>query len=150
MRMKYLQFANLYVSFVSLINHGFLNAVSVVISVWFNGWYFNVDARLKIKLWFKDDCSTLIQLSYSTEYQRLFNINIWTLNQHWNINVDSLLDCQLWVNVDCATLIQISYSTQNQRLFNVCLQRWLNVESTDYCPLGYAPIYITSKGIFLL
>ena len=61
----------------------------------------------------------LVQLSFSTKYLRLNNIESSTLNRCNSINVVSTLFCQRWNNVDKHTSTQLSFSTKYQRWNNV-------------------------------
>ena len=60
----------------------------------------------------------LVQLSFSTKYLRLNNIESSTLNRRNSINVSTLFS-QRWNNVDKHTLAQLSFSTKYQRWNNV-------------------------------
>ena len=77
----------------------------------------------------------LVQLSFSTKYLRLNNIESSTLNRRNPINVVLTLFCQHWNNVDKHTSAQLSFSTKYQRWNNVderwrspLFQRWFNVD----------------------
>ena len=80
----------------------------------------------------------LIQLSFSTKYQRWNNIGSSTLNWRNSFNVVSTLFCQRWNNVDKHTSAQLSISTKFQRWNNIgwsTLNRRnsIDVASTLFC-----------------
>ena len=60
------------------------------------------------------DEHTLVQLSFSTKYQRWNNIGLSALNRHNSFNLVSMLFCQRWNNVDKHTSAQLSFSTKIQ------------------------------------
>ena len=99
----------------------------------------------------------LVQLSFSTKYLRLNNIESSTLNRRNSINVSTLFS-QRWNNVDKHTLAQLSFSTKFQRWNNIgsstlnrrnsinvvstlFCQRWNNVDKCTSAQLSFSTKY---------
>ena len=104
------------------------------------------------------DEHTLIQLSFSTKYQRWNNIGSSILNWRNSFNVVSTLFCQRWNNVDKHTSAQLSISTKFQRWNNIgsstlnqrnsidvasilFCQRWNNIDKCTSGQLSFSTKY---------
>ena len=80
----------------------------------------------------------LIQLSFSTKYQRWNNIGSLTVNWRNSFNVVSMLFCRRWNNVNKHTSAQLSISTKFQCWNNIVSstlnqRNSIDVASTLFC-----------------
>ena len=77
----------------------------------------NIDKVVSMQFsqrWSNADKHTWTQLSFSTKFQRWYNVGSSTLNRRNSVDVVSTLFCQRWSNVDKCKPAQLSFSTKYQ------------------------------------